>query len=106
VPNQITRLPASLRDVEEQVDYLCTCSIEAAHRYIDAIEATFQFLLENREAGQRCQFTDPRAAGIRVWQVQKFRNYLVFYRPTDDGIVIERVLHGARNIDALFSQDI
>jgi len=31
--------------------------------------------------------------------------YLIFYRPTDFGIEVVRVLHGARDIDALF-QDV
>jgi len=29
-------------------------------------------------------------------------NYLVFYLPLDDGIEVVRVLHGSREIDALF----
>jgi toxin ParE1/3/4 len=40
--------------------------------------------------------------GIRVTYVW---NYLVFYQLTDDQIVIERVLHGARDIEALFKAD-
>lgn len=29
-------------------------------------------------------------------------SYVIFYRPIDDGIEVVRVLHGARNIRALF----
>jgi len=29
-------------------------------------------------------------------------NYLIFYMPVEDGIVVVRVLHGMRDVDALF----
>lgn len=28
--------------------------------------------------------------------------YIVFYMPLDDGVVVIRVLHGSRDIDAIF----
>jgi len=40
--------------------------------------------------------------GLRAWPIDGFRNHLVFYRPTDEGVDIVRVLHGARDIEALF----
>ncbi len=42
--------------------------------------------------------------GIRRWRVNDFENFLIFYRPIDDGIEVIRVLHGARDIESLFSQ--
>jgi toxin ParE1/3/4 len=29
-------------------------------------------------------------------------NYVIFYRPTQDDVEVTRVLHGTRDIDALF----
>lgn len=29
-------------------------------------------------------------------------NYILFYEPIDDGILLHRVLHGARNLEELF----
>jgi plasmid stabilization system protein ParE len=38
---------------------------------------------------------------VRVYPLpRRFRNYLVFYRTTSDGIEILRVLHGARDLGA------
>jgi toxin ParE1/3/4 len=71
---------------------------------LDAVEATLSFLAANREAGERCFFTSARTFGIRVWAVRGFRNHLVFYRPTEQGIDVVRVLHGARDIEALFQK--
>jgi toxin ParE1/3/4 len=33
--------------------------------------------------------------------VKEFENWLIFYLPKRDGVEIVRVLHGARDIDAL-----
>lgn len=32
-------------------------------------------------------------------------NYIVFYRPTDRGITIERILSGYRDLDTLFQNE-
>ena len=39
---------------------------------------------------------------LRVAQIEDFRNYLLFYEPSDDGIRVIRVVHGAMNIEDLF----
>jgi toxin ParE1/3/4 len=102
MPNIVTRSEAAQRDLEGHVDYFDERSREVAQRYLHAVSKTFDFLAANREAGQLCHFNNAATEGLRVWPVESFRNYLVFFRPTDDGVVIERVLHGARDIDALF----
>jgi toxin ParE1/3/4 len=39
---------------------------------------------------------------MRWHSVRGFRKYLVFYIPRSDGIEVVRVLHGARDLEALF----
>ena len=36
---------------------------------------------------------------MRMTSVRGFKNYLLFYRVRDVSIFIERVLHGARNLE-------
>ena len=45
---------------------------------------------------------DELAPGVRSFP---FGRYVVFYMPLDDGIDVVRVLHGARDIDAVFSPE-
>lgn len=40
---------------------------------------------------------NPRLPGLRVWPVQGFTPYLIYYLRTDDGIEIVRVLHGSQD---------
>jgi toxin ParE1/3/4 len=54
------------------------------------------------EMGARREYQNPTLAGVRMWRITGFDNYLVFYRPTERGIEIIRVLHAKRDIDALF----
>ena len=56
------------------------------------------------ELGQRQEFGRKELAGLRVWQVQGFENYLIFYRPIERGIEVLRVLHAARDIGAAFDE--
>jgi toxin ParE1/3/4 len=40
-------------------------------------------------------------ADIRQQGIKGFKKYLVFYRVTDTGVEIIRVIHGARDIEAI-----
>jgi toxin ParE1/3/4 len=98
----VVRSSESLRDVVELADYIAQSSVNAALRFLEAAEHTFSFLAENHEVGQLCNFDDPATQGLRCWPVDRFPNHLVFYRVTENAIVVERVLHGARDLLTLF----
>jgi toxin ParE1/3/4 len=46
--------------------------------------------------------TNESIPALRVWPIDGFRNHLIFFHPTNDGVEIVRVLHGARDLEALF----
>lgn len=99
---QLSRTAAAVRDLEQIVDFLKRDSSEAPVRFLGAVEDTFEFLRQNPTVGQRCQFLRSDMANVRIWPIDGFRNHLIFFRPTDDGVEIVRVLHDARDLDALF----
>ena len=78
--------------------YIAQDNFEAADRFIDQIEKKFLLLASAPEAGVK---RDKIAAGLRSFQVG---DYLIFYMPTEGGIVIVRVLSGYRDIEKLFGQ--
>ena len=55
--------------------------------------------------GERRESANPRLAELRVWRVEGFEKHLIFYRPTQGGIEIVRVLHGARDIDSVLESE-
>ncbi len=99
-----TKTSEAYRDIIEQADYLGVRSLEAAIRFVDAVEATAEFLAAWPGMGGRCRFRSPKVIGLRIWQVRGFPNHLIFYREVDDGIEIVRVLHGARNYESIFEK--
>jgi toxin ParE1/3/4 len=74
----------------------------AAGRFVAALRATEELLLERPGIGTPRDYGNPALAGMRWHSVKGFRKYLIFYLPRSDGIEIVRVLHGARDLDAIF----
>jgi len=41
---------------------------------------------------------------VRCFPISRFPSHIVYYKPLADGVVIIRVIHGARDIDRIFGQ--
>lgn len=101
------RHPAAERDLGDQAAYLMDhASLEVALRFYEKAVATFEFLARNPGVGLAHISTKPRLAGIRIASVQGFPKHLIFYRPTEDGIEIVRVLHGHRDVDNILESEL
>ena len=106
-PSTITEAPP-VTDIDEAAKYYVEeASLDVALRFLDAVEEAYKFVCSNPNAGSRGQYRSWRLEGIRRWPVPSFQNYLVFYRLTltDEWVEIVRVLHGARDIEALFEAE-
>lgn len=80
--------------------------MEASDRFLAAAEITFKQLGKIPGMGKPCQFSHPNLAGVRQQAIKGFKNYLVFYLPSDSGVEILRVIYGGRNIEAIFDEDL
>ena len=101
----IARLAEVPRDLLELSLYIAQDNPEAAHRFLQAAEETFQDLERLPKIGATREFQDDRLSGMRIWLVKGFPRHLIFYRPIEDGVEIIRVLHSARDIKGLFSDE-
>jgi len=36
-------------------------------------------------------------AGLRMWRISGFENFLIFYRPLKDSVAVERIVHAKRD---------
>jgi toxin ParE1/3/4 len=79
-------------------------SLTSADRFLEAAESTFQRLAENPHIGNVCGFGGD-FADLRRWPVRGFETYLIFYRVRGQVVEIIRVLHGARDIEAMFETE-
>jgi toxin ParE1/3/4 len=83
-------------DLDAIWNYIAQDNLPAADRLIDEIfHRCAVFAAQPAAAAPADQFQ----AGLRYFAVGR---YVVFYRPEEDGILVIRVLHGARNIEELF----
>lgn len=90
--------PEADADTDEIAFYLALQNEELSLRFLAAVKETIEFLLENPNAGRQRDRPSINRLPIRQWPVRGFSNYLVFYRPLDNGVRILRVLHGAQNL--------
>jgi toxin ParE1/3/4 len=95
-------LPAADQDLDDQAAYLATeASVEMGLRFYDATSITFGNIASMPSIGKPWPSANERLAGLRVWRVEAFENYLIFYRIADTGIEIIRIIQAALDIDCV-----
>jgi toxin ParE1/3/4 len=92
------------RDLEGIRDYIATENPEAAERVWQAFLDTADLLARNAEIGRHILNASPRHADVRWFVVPRFRNYLLFYRPFQDTILVLRVLHASQDWTRFFGK--
>jgi len=97
--------PEAREDLDEIHAYISEDDLEAADRVLEAALSTFATLAGMPGMGRPRTFKHSELSGLRSFRIDGFRNYLIFYRVVSDGVEIVRVLHGARDLDVLFSDD-
>src|SRR5262245_39989285 len=98
--------PRADQDVRDQLDYLVLeAGLAVAIRFLDHLTADIAGLLELPEKGRPAGFHGRRLVSLRRWPVSHFEHVSIFYRPTDDGIEVVRLLHGARDIGRILRRD-
>ena len=75
---------------------------DAAARVRLTILYTADFIAQHPEIGRRIRNAAKRHQQIRWFVAPKFRNYLIFYRPFRETVVVIRVLHAARDWTRFF----
>jgi toxin ParE1/3/4 len=87
------------QDLKDIKDYIASDSLDRAEAFVRSIADRFQKLASFPGMGKSYDALFPNLRGFPVG------NYIIFYRPTEQGISIERIRSGYCNIDALFQQD-
>ena len=76
--------------------YISDDNSYAADRLLDEIDEICDTLADAPHAGR---LREDLAPGLRSLPVG---NYVILYRPHGDGIIVIRVLHGARDLPGMF----
>ena len=94
--SRVIRTSPALQDVLSIVTYIGERNVSAADHWLSQLDRILELLAKNPELGERID-----ALGHNVRR-QVLGSFLVFYRPSIDGIELLRVLHGSRRIEDLF----
>ncbi|MEW6634156.1 MAG: type II toxin-antitoxin system RelE/ParE family toxin [Pseudomonadota bacterium] len=95
----VTFSPVAAKDVEEIGDYIHAENPAAAGRFVVALRARCDRIGDAPRGGA------PRSSLWPGLRSVPFQRYVVFYVAEGDDVRIERVLHGARDIDAVFEAE-
>lgn len=76
-----------------------------AERFLDSFSETTARLLDLPKMGRERKFSriEIELVGLREFPLIGFEKFLVFYRENEEGILVIRLLHKARNLQAIFS---
>jgi toxin ParE1/3/4 len=83
-------------DLEDIWSYIARDNPEAADKFIFSIVSRFRRLASMPNMGRQREELAPRLRSFPVGR------YVIFYRPSYNGVEIVRILHGARDLPPLF----
>jgi toxin ParE1/3/4 len=87
-------------DLEEITSFLTERSPAAANRVLNALRQTFAFLADHPDAGSS---RDDLRSNLRSFTARKpAHRYVVYFRKHRGGVQIAAVLHGSRDVEAIF----
>ena len=93
---RVLRTERARVDLLQIWNYIANDNPSAADRMLDRIDAACNLLGNKPLMGQA---RPELAPGLRSLSVG---NYVIYFLPLPDGIEVQRVLSGARDVDALF----
>jgi toxin ParE1/3/4 len=96
---EVLRTAQARTDLLEIWLHIAEDNVDAADRLLATIESKLRILADFPQMGERCEQLSP---GLRYFTA---RRYVIFYRQVENGIMVIRVVSGARDFEALFGSD-
>ncbi len=100
----VSILPLAKQDIEEIVDWLNKKNPQAAEQFLEQLEKSFDLLAMSPFIGHLRRYENPVFKNIRMFSLKQYSSYLIFYQTSSSQLQIIRVLHGSRDITALFEK--
>jgi toxin ParE1/3/4 len=96
---------AALADILEQSDwYSAKAGRKLAKRWEEGVTSTLLRMAKAPGIGSLCEFSAEELRGTRRLSVAGFPRHLIFYQAREHEIFILRIVHGARDLESLFSE--
>jgi toxin ParE1/3/4 len=95
---------AAIADVLEQADwYRIQSGRLLVRRWEKSVTSSISRVLRHPASGALCIFQSPELHDVRHISIPGFPKHLLFYRFDQDELFVLRVVHGARDLEKLFS---
>ena len=95
---------AAIADILEQADwYAAQAGRSLARRWEKAVKSAILQATRRPATGALCLFRSKALQDVRRTNITGFPKHLIFYRFDDDEVFVLRVVHGARDLERLFS---
>ena len=98
MPCEIVQRTQSWIDILNAAERIEIDSANAAERFFDSIDESFDFLARHPEIASLFETQDDRLVGLRIWPMKRFPRHLILYRYREDRIEILRVIHASQDI--------
>jgi len=95
--------PQAERDIEECFVYIGEDNLDIAVHFLVAVEDSIEQIGRNPFIGSSRKFANSQIENLRMWKVKNFTDYQIFYTVEEETIEIIRVLHGTRDLPAIFN---
>ena len=90
--------PAARRDFIVHYVYLAeNAGMDVAKRFRQAVESAYARLAEMPRMGAPARVRQRKHAGVRIWRIREFEEYLIAYKPRRGGVAIERLIHAKQD---------
>jgi toxin ParE1/3/4 len=95
---------ASIADIVEQADwYAIQSGRRLGRRWEKSVTSAISHVLQHPGVGAFCRFRSSAIKDLRRITISGFPKHLIFYRFDDGEVFVLRVVHGARDLERLFS---
>ncbi|MHC5597495.1 MAG: type II toxin-antitoxin system RelE/ParE family toxin [Nostoc sp.] len=94
----VLTIPAK-QDLKDITRYITRFNPNAARKFNEKMKQQCKLLADFPNMGQSC---DNFGNGLRSFLVE---DYLIFYRPIDDGVEVVRLVSGYRDVETVFSSE-
>lgn len=105
VTRRIAFQPAARRDIDDIAEHIAQDSVDAALRFLEAVESTVRGVIDDPGIGRQREFVHREVRGLRSIAVDGFRRHMLFYHHDARFLTVVRVLHGARDLERAFEEE-
>lgn len=85
-------------DIADIYAWMAGRNLGVAERFLIAVDSTFEQIAKHPGIGWSRHWRNRKLEGLRSWRVDRFPEFLVFYREQDTEIEVFGVLRSARHL--------